>query len=668
MKKLLLALTFVFLLSSCGDTETPDTPTCTNDQVLDNGVCVDPEPVIEIEVVDFATFQFDEYEIDAYYTVTIDGVEVVDPVVSIIDNSSNEPDTYSITVSYQGVTERILHDVLPIYGNNLGQSSYDVEYASNLDLNDYFQIAHMPSGVQAVFNSSAFSGCEITTLGTKTCQLQVIQEGVTLVDETVTLNIVDTIAPEFTINSSIEYRIGDPIPTFSDFVTAVDNYDGDVISSLSFGFDINDYLTPGTYTVTLTVSDSSGNETTKGISLEVIGLYVEEVQMFLDIANGLQDLPTPIEYEGIGTFKGLVPNVDPTSGNGYMDDNQTIYYNDFNVVTTDKYIDMVNTYNSSVGNTSNYLASVLPLLVHITELDREYTVSGFTLIASKNIDDQYVVDISGDVLGIPTTYTLTIDSYTVNDEFTFTIDVTVASGSYQYQITRDIDGIVSLQEIASLSIEGYNVVRLNYYTFDDDGIQGFSYKDDVVIQRRMYFNYSEDKCVLYYENDQTGSVNIQVFQADGTIVFEYEDYMPNVPLVGTEKARWFLTGYNDFNNILYEESGLLNTTKEYTINSTTIDHTDTFMIEVKNYTVIEYDSIGQTHTGVTAPTWVLRVEGELDTGNLSNFDYHNIFVRNNTVDVDTLVSDVDTLANTIQVLEVNANTVTTQDILDYLTE
>jgi len=85
--------------------------------------------------------------------------------------------------------------------------------------------------------------------------------------KTRTVNVVDNDAPVITVNTqTITVNAGDPpitIPT----ATANDNYDGNITSSIERNGTYRNTLTPGNYTITYDVSDSSGNAATQKVIL-----------------------------------------------------------------------------------------------------------------------------------------------------------------------------------------------------------------------------------------------------------------------------------------------------------------------------------------------------------------------------------------------------------------
>ncbi|MBU1020819.1 MAG: DUF5011 domain-containing protein [Firmicutes bacterium] len=80
--------------------------------------------------------------------------------------------------------------------------------------------------------------------------------------------VVDTEDPVISGYLNINYIIGEDAPNYLAGITATDNVDGNLTSSISVDSSLVDLTTEGTYTVTYTVSDAAGNDTL--VSIEVI--------------------------------------------------------------------------------------------------------------------------------------------------------------------------------------------------------------------------------------------------------------------------------------------------------------------------------------------------------------------------------------------------------------
>ena len=589
-------------------------------------------------------------DVPGVYTVTWSGT----------DSSGNEAVDVVWTITVEDTT-------IPVI-TNIDDVTISIEYGTGYEL-----IAPLVTDNSSeTVTTSVESNINVDVLGTYTVTYSAVDSsGNEAVDKILTVNVVDTQAPVLDIFGTISYTIGDGFPGIDNIVTAIDDYDGDVIDSITYDFNIENFLLPGEYALTLTVTDSSGNETSGDITvnavIELVGLDSEELDMILNLSNTFSHVPPSIIYTNIGVHNGLVPNVG-AGGNGYMEDGDIIYFTDFNQVTSDKFLDVVNTYNGSYGDISGYLAAILPALTSITDFDTEYEAGGFTFSLAKNTESQYVVNATGTVLGEVVVFEITIDKLGILGEFEYNIAFSTSFAAWDYTIVRNLSNVVSLQEVKTIEVNGVSVTYLNSYTFEDDGIQGYSFKDEASMVRRIYFETYEDYTSLFYENDLTGSINIQVLDANYELIFEYEDFTPNSPL-GTTKARWFLTQFSGINQIELEESGFVFTTREYTINGTqTFDEDVLGKIEVKNYKVVEYDSLSEEYTELVSPTWVLRIDGEWATDQTDLLSPHPVFTENFSVDVETVIGNLETNKDALGILEIPAWALTKQDILDYINE
>lgn len=70
---------------------------------------------------------------------------------------------------------------------------------------------------------------------------------------------VDVTAPELKGLSNLSYVIGDALPDLREGVTAIDEVDGNLSSSIEIDDNDVDYALPGTYTITYSIIDAAGN-------------------------------------------------------------------------------------------------------------------------------------------------------------------------------------------------------------------------------------------------------------------------------------------------------------------------------------------------------------------------------------------------------------------------
>jgi 2',3'-cyclic-nucleotide 2'-phosphodiesterase (5'-nucleotidase family) len=111
---------------------------------------------------------------------------------------------------------------------------------------------------------------DLTTLGTYQLTYFVADQALNSITITINVTVVDTTAPQLIGLKNLDYYIGDPFPDFREGVTAIDSYDGDLSSQIIIDAHDFDYQTIGTYPITYTVTDSSGNVATETIDIVVI--------------------------------------------------------------------------------------------------------------------------------------------------------------------------------------------------------------------------------------------------------------------------------------------------------------------------------------------------------------------------------------------------------------
>ncbi len=108
-------------------------------------------------------------------------------------------------------------------------------------------------------------------------------------------NIEDTVAPVVESINDVQHTIGDELPDFESLVDATDDTTEEV--TIEVDSSLVDFETPGTYEVTITVSDDAGNaveETFNVIVSEYV--YTDEELALLDIENITMPTSTPREF------------------------------------------------------------------------------------------------------------------------------------------------------------------------------------------------------------------------------------------------------------------------------------------------------------------------------------------------------------------------------------
>ena len=132
----------------------------------------------------------------------------------------------------------------------------------------------------------------------------------------------DTTSPVINGLKDFEYVIGDAIPDFSNSITAIDDVDGDISTSITFDQTEVDFSTPGTYTVTVLVTDSSGNET------EATFNVIVTLESIPPVISGAKDFSVQRFSKEVDAFSGIsaFDNVDgDVTANIVFDDKLVLY-------------------------------------------------------------------------------------------------------------------------------------------------------------------------------------------------------------------------------------------------------------------------------------------------------------------------------------------------------
>ena len=406
---------------------------------------------------------------------------------------------YKITVTDTEGAEASVDVTLTVSANDITIVATDIIYYINHPAPDYLEgitASDLSSGNITSSLTVNDDDVDLTTVGT----YELIYSATDAANnvETYTVNVIvrlDDQAPSFAGLRNFQYIIGDPALDLLQSITATDDVDGDITSSIVVNDDNVDYAVPGQYTATLTVSDLAGNEQIATVNVKV----VTEASANDDEAPLISGLSDITYY--IGT---ALPNynLNVTSIDN-VDDNITS-----GIVIDDSLVDLETpgvyylTY-TSVDTAGNEAVEQRKITVILDEVAPTFSgIKNFTVLlgnaapnyltgvtANDNVDGNLtasiVLDASAVMIGTVGVYNVT---YTVSDnsgnETVRTVTVTVSSnpvlkgvedrqsyyvGSLTYDPLRGVTATDTLDGDLTSSIQvlgSYSTSRPGKYTIN----------------------------------------------------------------------------------------------------------------------------------------------------------------------------------------------------------
>ena len=157
----------------------------------------------------------------------------------------------------------------------------EVGYGTTLNYSDFATVTDEDSeSVQLSVVTSELSGIiadnenQTLVLGTVgNFEIQVIatdEEGNTA-SEKVSVSVMDYEAPELILSAStFSLNAGDSAPNYKSIAKAIDNVDGDMTNAIKVDASAVNYDSAGTYEITYTVTDSSGNTAIQKATVTIV--------------------------------------------------------------------------------------------------------------------------------------------------------------------------------------------------------------------------------------------------------------------------------------------------------------------------------------------------------------------------------------------------------------
>lgn len=182
-------------------------------------------------------------------------------IIYTVTDSSNNTTTYTRKAHVVDQTPPTIMNV-----------DNEVDYIIGQDLPNYLLGVVAIDSVDGNLTSSLAvddEDVDYTKPGTYTAIVYVFDLSLNLAFVEVTVHVYDQTLPVISGTRHFTYLIGDPIPDLLEGITASDNVDGDLTDEINITHNI-DFETPGIYTITYSVTDSSENTRFVQVSFTVM--------------------------------------------------------------------------------------------------------------------------------------------------------------------------------------------------------------------------------------------------------------------------------------------------------------------------------------------------------------------------------------------------------------
>ncbi|ERJ11262.1 immunoglobulin-like domain-containing protein [Haloplasma contractile] len=560
----------------------------------------------------------DEISVD-YSAVVPTEVGVYDVVYTVTDATGNKAEEIIQVTIYDDEAPTIeLPDPMPtieVFSTEPDWKSY-ITVTDNYDLNPNVVITD--------------NNVDLNTLGEYTITFKATDSEGNETTETMTVQVVDTTDPVIVVSDE-EYEVHSDEPTWADLVAVTDNYDDNV--TIDIDYSSLDFSAVGTYTVTVTATDASGNESTATFEVSIMDTT--------DPVITVEDHSYEV-YSDEPTWADLV-----TAADNY-DETVTI---DIDYSSVD--FDIVGMYTVTVtatdanGNEAvdTFEVSIVDTTAPVVEVE-DQTIEVFSDLPTWSnmitVTDNYDTDVTIDV-------DATVVDMNVLGTYTVTVTATDASGN---------------ETVVTFTITIIDTVKPEFNTIDPFtyliGDPEIDYLEHVVVTDNYDGVISNDQVIVYTEfidltTDGYYPITFEVMDSSGnynsytTYVHVYDEDAPvfdgleNIT-IATGYTVDYLSGVTATDNIQNDISDKIivddsrvdyDTPGVYRVNYIVTDLSGNVTIKPINITIVE-----DTTEPVIAGTRDFTVEVNFDAPNyLEGVTVSDDFDSNVTINVDS--SDVD---------------------------
>lgn len=390
-----------------------------------------------------------EYDASSFDGTTIGTYDVT---YRVVDEALNETVE---TVTFE-VKERPILD--------LEFSSYDFSFEVNTPLPSFFNMITRVIGIDGDLTrgnvSVDVSEVNMNQVGTYTITFTIVDGSITQ-DIHIDVTIEDTIAPTMVIDDTIQTIFYGHINVNvdRDYLTNVsDNYDELTLDDVVIDNPINFYDTPGIYTITYTLTDSSGNETVETLEITLIALETPVMTMNPEFATEVEvgsEMPN---------FRTAVSSLYVTYGNNDIETIE-IDYEGLDMNTVGEYevtYHFRSDYNHEVTETMMFrvVDTTLPIIGLSGSMDRTF------------LEDSEEPDWASYILTISDNYDegLTVDDVVIS---TYSVDMNDAGSFYVIYSYTDTQGNTGSSSM-EITITENNLPEIYLNEYFDNRVAVFS--------------------------------------------------------------------------------------------------------------------------------------------------------------------------------------------------
>jgi alpha-tubulin suppressor-like RCC1 family protein len=233
-----------------------------------------PNYIIENQVIEAGTSDIDWTNYVSSITDNAQGDFLITEVSDLIIYDTLG--TYNVTVSVQDESLNTLNKTIQVQVIDTSSPSFDIQENRTIEAGDTsidftsYMINIEDNASGHIQLSETLNLVDYNTPGTYDVTVEATDESNNSYSMTFSIIVVDTSAPSFTVPQSLTIEAGSEALDFTSYISNVeDNSDG-TLSEIETSNTV-DYRLPGTYSVTLRVSDESGNQ-----SQETIQIIIED--------------------------------------------------------------------------------------------------------------------------------------------------------------------------------------------------------------------------------------------------------------------------------------------------------------------------------------------------------------------------------------------------------